>query len=115
VLTYEYGCKKCGVFEVRQSIKDPALKKCPRCGSQNIARLISGGTGFIMDPDNLWDTPVAGKPEVKIDLHKSEAYLLGVPKAKREKYRRVHYGRTDPKTGAEKTSTLRGKEIRSAR
>jgi putative FmdB family regulatory protein len=29
--SYDYECKKCGVFEVQQSIKDPPLTECPKC------------------------------------------------------------------------------------
>ncbi|MHC4829690.1 MAG: FmdB family zinc ribbon protein [Planctomycetota bacterium] len=28
---YEYECRKCGVFEHRQSISDDPLKRCPEC------------------------------------------------------------------------------------
>ena len=28
---YEYECRKCGVFEYRQSISDDPLKRCPAC------------------------------------------------------------------------------------
>ena len=28
---YEYECRKCGVFEYRQSISDDPLKRCPEC------------------------------------------------------------------------------------
>ena len=38
---YEYECKKCGVFEVEQSIKDNALKTCPTCKGKKLQRLIS--------------------------------------------------------------------------
>jgi putative FmdB family regulatory protein len=37
---YEYSCKNCGTIEVRQSIKDEPLKKCPTC-KEKIKRLIS--------------------------------------------------------------------------
>lgn len=37
---YEYECKNCGVVEVRQSINDAPLKKCPSC-SEKVKRLIS--------------------------------------------------------------------------
>jgi putative FmdB family regulatory protein len=47
--TYEYqaddpkkACAHCRTrFEVRQSMRDPALKKCPECGAK-VTRLISG-------------------------------------------------------------------------
>jgi putative FmdB family regulatory protein len=37
---YEYACPKCGEFEERQSMNDPALKKCPTCRSK-VTKLIS--------------------------------------------------------------------------
>lgn len=49
---YEYACKNCGTIEVRQSINDEPLKKCPTCTAK-VERLISvtgtpqfKGTGF---------------------------------------------------------------------
>ena len=49
---YEYECKKCGIIEVRQSITDEALKKCPVCDAK-IKRILSAtadpqltGSGF---------------------------------------------------------------------
>ncbi len=48
MVTYEYECVECGhTFEMKQSITEPPLEKCPKC-SGNVKRLISGGTGFIM-------------------------------------------------------------------
>lgn len=37
---YEYSCKNCGTIEVRQSISDEPLKKCPTC-KEKVERLIS--------------------------------------------------------------------------
>lgn len=45
--TYVYECKKCGDFEQQQSIKDPALTRCPQCGGE-VQRIIAGGTSFIL-------------------------------------------------------------------
>lgn len=48
---YDYRCKKCGEFEVQQSIKDEPLKACPKC-SESVEKLISKccfelkGSGF---------------------------------------------------------------------
>ena len=50
---YEYACKKCGDFEITQRITEPALKKCPTCGSK-VSKLISQsafhlkGTGWYV-------------------------------------------------------------------
>ena len=37
---YEYFCKKCGTIEVRQSISDKPLEKCPNCDKQ-VTRIMS--------------------------------------------------------------------------
>lgn len=44
---YEYLCKTCGHFEIKQSIHDEALRVCPKCGG-SIRRLIS------MPPRPIW-------------------------------------------------------------
>lgn len=46
--TYEYECSRCGLqFERQQSMKDAPIQKCPECGEE-VQRLVSGGSGFIM-------------------------------------------------------------------
>jgi putative FmdB family regulatory protein len=53
--TYEYQCTSCQHrFEAKQSIKDDALKTCPACQEHALARVVSGGLGFIFtDPQTL--------------------------------------------------------------
>jgi putative FmdB family regulatory protein len=47
--TYEYRCKQCDHgMETVQSIKDEPLKQCPKCHSESLERLISGGSGFAL-------------------------------------------------------------------
>ena len=41
-MTYEYECKKCGIFEKVQKITAEPLKKCPTCKCK-VVRLISNG------------------------------------------------------------------------
>lgn len=43
---YEYRCSNCGGFEVKQSIKDDPLTKCPTCNAQ-VQRLIGKNIGII--------------------------------------------------------------------
>jgi len=46
--TYEYKCSHCGLqFEKQQTMTDAPIKECPACGEE-VRKLISGGTGFIM-------------------------------------------------------------------
>src|SRR3990172_2549429 len=37
---YEYGCKRCGTFEVVQRPSERPLKRCPTCGTK-VNKLIS--------------------------------------------------------------------------
>lgn len=53
--TYEYECKKCGVFEMMQSIKAEPLKKCPTCKGK-VHRLIGGGSGIIFKGSGFYET-----------------------------------------------------------
>lgn len=40
---YRYKCQECDFDdEIRHSIKDPALKLCPRCDMESLERLING-------------------------------------------------------------------------
>jgi putative FmdB family regulatory protein len=54
--TYEYACRRCGIVEAFQSMKDPALTKCPTCGAGGVQRIISGGAGVIFSGDGFWET-----------------------------------------------------------
>lgn len=41
---YEYKCDRCShLFEIRQSINDEALTKCPECGHLKLRRIIYPG------------------------------------------------------------------------
>ena len=61
--TYEYECKKCGHrFEVMQSIKDDALKTCPKAecpqgtGRGRVQRLIGTGGGLLFKGSGFYIT-----------------------------------------------------------
>ncbi len=48
-MTYEYACSSCDhEWEAEQSIKDSALKHCPKCGKESAKRLISK-SNFILN------------------------------------------------------------------
>lgn len=53
--TYEYECKKCGPFEVFQSIKDEKLKRCPSCKGA-VKRLMGSGAGIIFKGTGFYQT-----------------------------------------------------------
>jgi putative FmdB family regulatory protein len=52
---YDYKCDNCGIFEVRQSIKDDALDKCPTCGGA-IHRLISRNVNILFKGPGFYVT-----------------------------------------------------------
>lgn len=59
---YEYRCAVCKKdHEVWQRITDPALKRCPKCRSTKVQRLISKGSGFILTGGGWYATDYAGK------------------------------------------------------
>ena len=53
--TYEYDCKKCGSFEVFQSIKDEKLKRCPTCKGA-VKRLMGRGSGILFRGTGFYQT-----------------------------------------------------------
>src|ERR1035441_7638334 len=55
--TYEYLCKKCGhTFEELQSMSEKPLTHCPKCGTDNLARVMGGGGGFIRRGSGFYGT-----------------------------------------------------------
>ena len=81
--TYEYQCEKCDkTFEVAQSMKDDALKTCPRelCarktwGKGRVKRLIGTGAGLIFKGSGFYITDYRSdkyKAAAKSDSKSSE-------------------------------------------
>ncbi|MBI4514910.1 MAG: zinc ribbon domain-containing protein [Deltaproteobacteria bacterium] len=56
---YEYGCPKCGHFELVQKFSDPALKRCPTCKGK-VAKLMSN-TSFQLKGTGWYATDYARK------------------------------------------------------
>jgi putative FmdB family regulatory protein len=55
--TYQYQCKKCGFeLEELQSMKEPPLVHCPRCKTDNLARIMSSGSGLIFKGSGFYLT-----------------------------------------------------------
>jgi len=68
--TYEYECKKCGIFEKFQSITAEPIKKCPKCGGP-VKRLISAGAGVIFKGAGFYATDYRSE-SYKRDAKKEE-------------------------------------------
>lgn len=55
-MLYDYGCNNCGetLEDVKQSIHDEALIKCPSCGQDSLERVPYGGLGaFVKDAKTI--------------------------------------------------------------
>lgn len=53
--TYEYKREDGTTFEIKQSINDDALERCPETG-QKVKRIISGGGGVVYKGDGWYVT-----------------------------------------------------------
>jgi putative FmdB family regulatory protein len=102
---YEYECDKCGVFEQSQSIKQPALTKCPTC-RRKVRRLISN-TSFQLKGSGWYVTDYArgGKNGEKSDS-KSEAKSDSAgSESKSESKTESKADKTETKSSASSTAT----------
>jgi len=55
--TYDYVCDACDhSFELFQSIKEDAKRKCPKCGKQKLRRLIGPGAAIIFKGSGFYQT-----------------------------------------------------------
>ncbi len=54
---YEYQCSNCGhQLEELQSISEPPLVKCPKCGKNTLKKLIGTGAGLIFKGSGFYLT-----------------------------------------------------------
>lgn len=55
--TYDYVCDACEhAFELFQSIKEDAKKKCPECGKSKLRRLIGPGAAIVFKGSGFYKT-----------------------------------------------------------
>jgi putative FmdB family regulatory protein len=55
--TYDYVCDACDhQFELFQSIKDHAKRKCPACGKSKLRRLIGPGAAVVFKGSGFYQT-----------------------------------------------------------
>ena len=61
-MIYEYSCGGCGcVYEREQSMNDKPDTECGICGSKNVKRLVSGGSGFLLKGEGWFKDGYASK------------------------------------------------------
>jgi putative FmdB family regulatory protein len=64
--TYQYLCRDCGhQLEELQSMSEPPLTKCPRCGKDTLARVMGSGSGVIFKGSGFYLTDYGKKVEKK--------------------------------------------------
>ncbi len=55
--TYAYRCDACGhEFDEFQSITAKSMRKCPKCGKQQLRRLLGMGAGIIFKGSGFYQT-----------------------------------------------------------
>jgi putative FmdB family regulatory protein len=55
--TYDYVCEACKhEFELFQSIKEEAKRKCPECGKNRLRRLIGPGAAIVFKGSGFYKT-----------------------------------------------------------
>ena len=55
--TYDYVCEACEhAFELFQSIKEDAKRKCPECGKNKLRRLIGPGAAVVFKGSGFYKT-----------------------------------------------------------
>ena len=65
--TYDYVCDGCGhKFEEFQSMKDDALKVCPKCHQEQLRRLFGTGAAILFKGSGFYETD-----------YRSESYKAG--------------------------------------
>ena len=65
---YEYQCSACNAHvEVLQKISDAPLRKCPECGKQKLARLLSAPV-FRLKGSGWYETDFKSDKEAKRNL-----------------------------------------------
>ncbi len=48
-MIYEYECQDCKhIWEVEQKLSDPTVKTCVNCNKENVKKIISSGTTFVL-------------------------------------------------------------------
>lgn len=65
--TYDYRCAACGhELEEFQSMREPALVKCPKCKKNKLERQIGSGAGILFKGGGFYQTD-----------YRSESYKSG--------------------------------------
>ncbi len=93
--TYEYQCDACDhSFDEFQTMTEPPLTKCPKCGKKKLRRLFGTGAALLFKGSGFYETD-----------YRSESYKAG-EKAEQEKSKPPDSGAKDaPANGKTDTAT----------
>ncbi|MER3524624.1 MAG: FmdB family transcriptional regulator [Ignavibacteria bacterium] len=62
--TYHYVCKHCNhELEELQAMNDPPLLRCPKCGTDGLARTVGTGAGLIFKGSGFYLTDYVKKTD----------------------------------------------------
>ena len=79
--TYEYQCDACEHnFDEFQSMSEPALKKCPKCGKQKLRRVFGTGAAILFKGSGFYETDY--RSESYKSAAKADQEASGKPAAK---------------------------------
>lgn len=85
--TYDYVCGACEhEWEMFQSIKANAVRKCPECGKLKAKRVIGPGAGIIFKGSGFYQTD-----------YRSASYKKGADAAKKASEKKSDSGGSDSK------------------
>jgi putative FmdB family regulatory protein len=91
--TYDYVCEACKhEFEMFQSMKEEAKRKCPECGKNKLRRLIGPGAAIVFKGSGFYKTD-----------YRSESYKKGAAAEKASSAPAASDGKKKEKTKTEKT------------
>ncbi len=98
--TYDYVCDGCGhSFELFQSIKADAEKKCPECKKNKLRRLIGPGAAVIFKGSGFYQTD-----------YRSKSYQKGAEAAKKARSEASSSSTKKDKDKSKKTSSSDSKK-----
>jgi putative FmdB family regulatory protein len=84
--TYDYLCDSCGhKFELFQSIKDEAIRKCPQCKKLKLRRLFGTGAALVFKGSGFYKTDYRSdsyKKAAQADSSSGEGKSKGEDKGK---------------------------------
>src|SRR5947209_14770140 len=95
--TYEYHCDACdNHFDEFQSITEPPLKKCPKCGKSKLRRIFGTGAAILFKGSGFYETD-----------YRSESYKTAAKKEQESSKPAAETPSTNGTTGsvAKETST----------